>query len=626
MQIIFPNFPVLKFEGYQVKNFNTKGVRSLYTIDFSKATDPNATLIEIGAIMAVATNRVTSDLTLEASNVAGSQMKSQAVWTKDGGYLAGKTFEDEDGLHFAYTIVYNDDAQALAYGDVELLFRGYVIVEIDGIQYTSYADMTTTAFNDTHKVTLNRAYEKADTEKRVYAQSIQVGATESERRFVWTSERNTEAYVRYALKSAYDADGGFTEANTTVVKGNVYDMYGEATRKSCKVRVSGLTLGEEYVYSVGGDYGFEEAVYTFKIQDHLDEHQSFNIVSDIHNNQKTGTSAAATQQKIDRLQNALAQMLAYTNDLSFVCSTGDNVSQYAMPLANPYDSYHIIGHNEHEELFAADLLKTIPFASTMGNHEANVTSSAQPDASVSGYYYDMPNESGDSGRYMDYSAGNFYFRNGNVLIIGVNVRATSGGSSANTTGAMARQFVKAACEANTDAKWRILVNHIPAYAYIGTREKSDGTLGELGQMEQIICSICDEFSIDIMFSGHQHAFSRSYPIKGHNVLANEVTTTVSNGYSTTTATNPTGTVYYNVPAVLSGTFYTVAADYEDYLVSWGLAYSADLNTQVPNFDGITYTAPMYVNCQTDGDTLTVRLIQSSNNAVLDTYELTKNAE
>lgn len=616
------DYPVLKFEGYQVKNFENKGVRSLYTVDLNKATDQNATLVEIGAIMAIATNRVTSDLILEKANVSGSQMMSQAVWTKDGGFLAGKTFEDEGGLHFAYTIVYADDAQALALGDVELLFRGYAVIEIDGVRYVSYADMTTSAFNDTHKVTLNRAYEKADSAKRVYAQSIQVGATESERRFVWTSERNTEAYVRYALKSAYDADGGFTDANTTVVQGTVTDMYGEATRKSCKVRVEGLELGKEYVYSVGGDYGFEEKFYTFKTQDNLDEHQSFNIISDVHMSHKTGATSTYLQNRTNNFQKALAQMLAYTNDLSFIVSTGDNVSQYAMSLANPYDTYHIIGHNEQELFFSPDLLKTIPFASTMGNHEANVRSSVIPDASVSGYYYDMPNSDGDSGRYQDYSSGNFYFRNGNVLIIGVNVRATQDGNSANTSGVVARAFVKAACEANTDAKWKILVNHIPAYAYIGNRASDK----EMGMMEQIICSICDEFEIDIMFSGHQHAFSRSYPIKGHNVLKDEVSTTVSGKYSTTMAENPTGTVYYNVPAVLSGTFYSVEPTYKDYLVSWGLAYSDDLYDQVPGFDGITYTAPMYVNCQTDGDTLTVRLMQSSNNAVLDTYVLTKTAE
>ena len=504
---------------------------------------------------------------------------------------------------------------------MELLFRGYVIVEIDGVRYTSYADMTTTAFNDTHKVTLNRAYEKADSAKRVYAQSIQVGATERERRFVWTSERNTEAYVRYALKSAYDADGGFTEANTTVVQGTVTDMYGEATRKSCKVRAEGLELGKEYVYSVGGDYGFEEKVYTFKTQDNLDEHQSFNIISDVHMKHVTGTSASDIQKQIDKFQKALAQMLAYTNDLSFVVSTGDNVSQYAMSLANPYDTYHIIGHNEHEMVFAPELLKTIPFASTMGNHEANVTSAIKPDASVSGYYYDMPNEQGNSGRYEDYSSGNFYFRNGNVLIIGVNVRASAWGNSSNTSGAVAREFVKAACEANTDAKWRILVNHVPAYSYLGNRASDQ----EMGMMEEIICSICDDYDIDIMFSGHHHAFSRSYPISGHNVLKEEeVTTTEPNGDKISKSTDPTGTVYYNVPSAMDHAFTEVEPTYKDYLSAWGLTASAARD--VEGFDGISYYSPMYVNCQTNGDTLTVRLILSATNAVLDTYELTKTAE
>lgn len=130
----------ITFDGYQVRTNGYAGIRSRYTVALDAIVE-GATLVEVGAIMAIATEgRTTADLTVvktaDGYTATGKQMMNAAVKETD-------VFTDETGAHFAYTLTFQNEAsQTKTNYETEILFRGYVVLEIDGFEYVYYTDMT----------------------------------------------------------------------------------------------------------------------------------------------------------------------------------------------------------------------------------------------------------------------------------------------------------------------------------------------------------------------------------------------------------------------------------------------------------------------------------------------------
>ena len=494
--------------------------------------------------------------------------------------------------------------------------------------------------------------EKSTTDNEITALSIQVGSDETEKRFVWyNSQEHYGARLQYALKSDYDADGGFTDENSTIVEGTTEIPYGNQKSVSCKVRVTDLELGKEYIYRVGDEYVFDNNVYTFKTQDNLDSVQTFNIVSDLHFGVNMTTTSTSRKSKIEQWNTTLGQMIAYKHP-SFMISTGDNISGsiYMQSAADSLSYKEKIEYCEEEfhDLFEAPLMKTIPFASTNGNHDVKEYNHVNPYSSVSGYHYDMPNEDGESGYWKDKSSGNFWFRNGDVLVVGINQYIFAYGNTATCTKEINKEFIRKAYEANTDAKWRVLVNHAPAYTMVGEGKATGKSQADI--LQAYFSDMIDEYDFDVVFAGHQHSYSRSYQILGGEPVDKDKISggrDDETGYWSEEITDPRGSVYYVVPPTSTmSQFVDIKDDYAERYRTWGMpdytkravlnAGAADDATDmekrcaeaVQSDSCIIYpTAAIYLNVTIDEtgekSKMTIDTVSVEGNTVVDSYTIYK---
>jgi len=440
------------------------------------------------------------------------------------------------------------------------------------------------------------------------------GSDATERRFTWyNSSKTAGAKLQYALKSDYEKDGGFTDSNSVEVVGTTEAPPKNTTSLSCKANITDLTPGAEYVYRVGHESLYDDTVYSFKTYDHANaDKQTFIMVSDIHVDsydqvtaveefdESTYKPGAAEDSKyIQRYKNVFDSIKLQNPDAEFIASTGDNVSQACMGYLSKkfYNSWEVSRQHaelEMEILFAQEIMKEIPWASTLGNHESESSSSAGY-PSVAKWHYNLPNDDGITGTIVSvangsvpYTHGNFWFRNGDVLVVGINAVNNTTSPFANTLYDDNAAFIKKAIEDNEDANWRILINHVPAYAFTGKFQESANLRKRFADME------IDQYDFDVVFSGHQHSYSRSKQllsdwnddktntctytdITGDEPVEKEfiVPEVVSedkivhkddgNGWQIDTVTDPEGTVHIDLPRLYGVEHDPAVPDYNQFI-------------------------------------------------------------
>ncbi len=446
------------------------------------------------------------------------------------------------------------------------------------------------------------------------------GADETKRRFAWYNDNLTYgAKIQYALKSDFDADGGFTAENSIEVTGTTSVPPDNTTSISCKVDIENLELGTEYVYRVGNRYKYDETVYSFRTFDpDNSDKQVFLMMSDLHNNAYTIDSVEESTH-VTTYQNYFNNyILPRHPDAQFIASTGDNVSQGNMGsnfvdyMNSDWEIYRQKAELEMEVLFAPDVFKRVPWISTLGNHEAN--NDGHKYGSVTRWHYNQPNDDGFTGTHFSEALGepntngNFWFRNGDVLIIGITAVKHTTDVFQNSQPEDHAKYIKAAIDANKDAKWRVLINHVPAYGYGGSDE-APILRQRFAEMD------IDQFDFDVVFAGHHHDYSRTkqlltddetkyetftYNNKDLDYIIPEVVSedkierTEVNGRRYDIATNPEGTVHIALPSLAWG-LETKAfhPDYANYVEVMGAGKSS---TTFSNDESVTLT-PDDVACK-----------------------------
>ena len=498
----------------------------------------------------------------------------------------------------------------------------------------------------------------------VEALSLGIGAAEDERRFVWLQRPEfTGARVRIAPLALYERDGGFTEENCRVVCGATTSVKRDEPFLSCKVRIDGLASDTAYVYSVGCDGEFDAETYTFRMPDLTSARRSFFMIADLHINvyrrpfhkhDPDGKKAMA------RFENTLASAVGYAGSApDFMLSLGDNISVCNMgasmyPDPEKYSKrlsaeYAFI---EHREFLMPRALKEIPMATVQGNHDAVILPRGEgPIGDGNNAFFDLPNDDGYSGHYLEggsdtvtISSGNFWFRSGDLLVIGINAMVDSGGNCTLCAPEVHRAFIEKAIAAAPDAKWRILLTHVPAYSYVeGALVRTAATTSgvpeaptETARLAKFFNDLCDPYGFDVVFTGHQHAFSRTYPLVGGKVVGEEARTveTAIDGTVTETLTRPRGPIHYNVPSAYDHSFVSnlpedPAALYAAYGVkAYNLMEAVEKKVlNVEKFAGITYNSATYtyVTVEREGDEaiMTISSVRSDNSEAFDTLIIRK---
>ncbi len=296
-----------------------------------------------------------------------------------------------------------------------------------------------------------------------------VGSDESERNFTWyTENENTPKVVVSTDRTFADSD----EYTGTTVKASDSDYANHVT-------VSQLEENTVYYYKcISGDY--ESDVYSFKTIEG-DEFKAV-YMTDIHitGNKENTDSLKETSFK---LNNTLEDALTKENDISLILSAGDQAS----------DGLEC----EYKAFAASPLLKSIPVATTIGNHD------------LKGVEYktftNLPNEY-EEAAISSYIGDDYWFVKGDVLFLVVDSNNASGKDHA--------KFVEKAVESNPDVKWKVLMAHHDLYSgRIPSRESEN-------QLLQIIWApIADEFGIDLVLLGHSHYYTVTDVLYNNKVVA-----------------------------------------------------------------------------------------------------------
>ena len=145
---------------------------------------------------------------------------------------------------------------------------------------------------------------------------------------------------------------------------------------------------------------------------------------------------------------------------------------------------------EYAGFLSADMLKNIPLATSIGNHD-----------SLARNYSFHFNTSNNSELGKTNAGGDYYFNYGNAIFMMLNTN--------NLNIAEHKAFIEKTIEENKDLKWRIVTMHHDIY---GSGEHSNEP--QIVNLRYNLIPILEENGIDVVFTGHDHTYARSFLMKG----------------------------------------------------------------------------------------------------------------
>ena len=176
------------------------------------------------------------------------------------------------------------------------------------------------------------------------------------------------------------------------------------------------------------------------------------------------------------------------NKASFVLSSGDQIQSTKKKSPNKAAWGSEI---EYSGYLSPDVLKSLPVATTVGNHDADNANYT--------YHFNTANASelGSNGKV----GGDYWFKHDNALFIMLNTQDTNVEEH--------RQFIEQTVAANKDCKWRIVTLHQDIY---GSAEHSNEP--EITNLRYQLAPIFEDNKVDVVLTGHDHAYSRTQILKG----------------------------------------------------------------------------------------------------------------
>ena len=376
-----------------------------------------------------------------------------------------------------------------------------------------------------------------DTQELERAVIMQPGKDETQRNFSWYVYSPAECYVEIGtdelLKDAEKISAEVIDTKQGYYRANAI--------------VSGLEKGKTYYYAcVTGEQRSD--VYSFNTIEGNDFSALY--ISDIHI-----TDDEENPENIKTTAYAFADLLAEATqreDINIILSAGDQATDGLK--------------NEYEGLMFSPVARSLSFATSIGNHDRKGIDYK--------YFTNLPNES----KLLIESpqGGDYYFVKGDVLFLFID--------SNNTSNAVHRYFVRKAVRENPDCKWRVLVMHHDLYG--GTIESRES---ENELLRLMYASLCDEFNIDLVLTGHSHHYSVS-DVLYNNKIVDEI----ENGE---TVVNAEGTVYLVSASVMR-------AREDDNLpyndrIAYGMSDYGDKLYNIIDFSSDSITVTTYEKGETD---------------------------
>ena len=400
------------------------------------------------------------------------------------------------------------------------------------------------------------------------------GKTAKDLGFAWYSQKKGEPAVKIGkkedLRDAQEFKGTATEINRSNQK-NTY-------KASNKVTVEGLfeentTYYYSYTDDVKNPAWSEVQSYTTK--------KTTNFQTILVGDPQIGASGSQGQGTADDINIAvdtfnwnktLEQAKITAPNASFILSAGDQIDYAGTDSSD--------GKNVRESEYAGftypALLRMLPLATTIGNHESKGTDYK--------YHYNNPNS--EDGLGSTNSGSDYYFSYGNVLFISLN--------SNNRNTVEHRELLKKAVESNPDAKWKVVMFHHDIYGSGQPHSDTDGA-----NLRALFAPLMDEFGIDMCLTGHDHSYARSYLMADGTAIQ----------YDDSVAINPEGTLYIAAGSASGSKFYKLATTKQYYIAERS-------NTQIPTFSTIDFS----------DESIVIKTYDYNGNKYADDYTLYKTGE
>lgn len=400
------------------------------------------------------------------------------------------------------------------------------------------------------------------------------GKTAKDLGFAWYSQKKGEPAVKIGKKEDLSDAQEFKGTATEINRSNQKNTY----KASNKVTVEGLfeentTYYYSYTDDVKNPNWSEVQSYTTK--------KTTNFQTILVGDPQIGASGSQGQGTADDINIAvdtfnwnktLEQVKITAPNASFILSAGDQIDYAGTDSSD--------GKNVRESEYAGftypALLRMLPLATTIGNHESKGTDYK--------YHYNNPNS--EDGLGSTNSGSDYYFSYGNVLFISLN--------SNNRNTVEHRELLKKAVESNPDAKWKVVMFHHDIYGSGQPHSDTDGA-----NLRALFAPLMDEFGIDMCLTGHDHSYARSYLMADGTAIQ----------YDDSVAINPEGTLYIAAGSASGSKFYKLATTKQYYIAERS-------NTQIPTFSTIDFS----------DESIVIKTYDYNGNKYADDYTLYKTGE
>ncbi|MFK9093877.1 metallophosphoesterase [Bacillus salipaludis] len=384
--------------------------------------------------------------------------------------------------------------------------------------------------------------------------SFAPGADETQYNFSWYSQETKEPGVIQYAKVTDGNTKEFPEESAITVEAALAKA--SPGYSANEATITAIVGSSTYVYRLGNGNGQWTETYSFNTK----ETDNYNFLFMGDPQLGSGKVESDTAGWVNTVNKAIEKF----PDTSFIYSAGDQVNN-----AN--------SEEEYTGFFAPELLKKYPTATTIGNHD---------NSPFYEYHFNTPNQNPALGNSNN-AGGDYYFTYGDTLIMNLN--------SNNKNAAEHAQFLEETVAANPNAKWKVLVFHHSIYSAANHSQESS-----IIQLREDLVPTIDALGIDVVLSGHDHGYVRTYQMKDLQTIKNQMVD--KNG----AVVNPTGTLYITANSSSGSKYYNLKPDPEPY---------AAKREQLK--------VPTFMNVDVTPKSLTFTTYRVDTMAVTDTYTIVK---
>ena len=311
---------------------------------------------------------------------------------------------------------------------------------------------------------------------------------------IWCDNSDNDKYVQYVVEDSYTGENSFSSTNQ--VQGISKTVgYDSATQIYYEATMTDLVPGTTYYYRVGSSDNWSD-VASFTTAPSSTSNFSFMYMGDVQHN----TTAEAEYPIWGSL---LSSAYVDNPNIAFGLMGGDMVQSGS----DMNDWTYFLS-------YASDVFSQIPMMTTIGNHESNFIGGKAK------FYMDilaLPTNGPEGFKEEFYS-----FDYGTVHVTVLNSWALSTEQKLSSEQMnLISDWITADLAAASNAKFRIVLLHHPAYA-LASDTVCKSVLSNW-------VPLLESGNVDLVLCGHQHVYSRSYPmLAGEIDYTNGITYVVGN--------------------------------------------------------------------------------------------------